>query len=330
VCAENPDAGFLPAIGTMSVARWPAHVRFVHDPVRPRIDTGFGEGDEISPHYDSMVAKLIVWGEDRGQALARLDAALRDTHIVGLQTNVAFLRRVAASRSFREADLDTALIERERAALFEAPPLPLEVAAAGAVAHALAVEAAEEGPDPWSRRDGWRMHGGATRHFDLEVGDGRCTARLERAHDGALALSVQSAGRPEPAVRMPFGARGLGDHRHDVTLGTARWTLAVYAVGERLAVFAPQGQRELREVDALAHAGESARPEGRLAAPMPGKVVSILVKAGDKVTQGQPLAVMEAMKMEHTLSAPRDGEVAELLYAPGDPVSEGAELLRLA
>ncbi len=134
VCAENPDAGFLPAIGTMSVARWPAHVRFVHDPVRPRIDTGFGEGDEISPHYDSMVAKLIVWGEDRGQALARLDAALRDTHIVGLQTNVAFLRRVAASRSFREADLDTALIERERAALFEAPPLPLEVAAAGAVA----------------------------------------------------------------------------------------------------------------------------------------------------------------------------------------------------
>jgi 3-methylcrotonyl-CoA carboxylase alpha subunit len=174
------------------------------------------------------------------------------------------------------------------------------------------------------------MHGGATRHFDLEVGDGRCTARLERAHDGALALSVQSAGRPEPAVRMPFGARGLGDHRHDVTLGTARWTLAVYAVGERLAVFAPQGQRELREVDALAHAGESARPEGRLAAPMPGKVVSILVKAGDKVTQGQPLAVMEAMKMEHTLSAPRDGEVAELLYAPGDPVSEGAELLRLA
>lgn len=187
-----------------------------------------------------------------------------------------------------------------------------------------------EGADPWSRRDGWRLHGGATRHFDLEAADGRCTARLERAHDAGLTLSVETGGRAGPAVRAAFRARALGDHRHDVTLGSARWTLAVYAVGERLAVFAPQGQRELREVDALAHAGDSARPEGRLAAPMPGKVVSILVKAGDKVTQGQPLAVMEAMKMEHTLSAPRDGEVAELLYAPGDPVAEGAELLRLA
>ncbi len=116
ICAENPDANFLPATGTLQVARWPAHVAFERSAVLPRVDAGVREGDAITPFYDSMIAKLIVWGEDRAQALARLDAALRDTHIMGLHTNVAFLRRVVASRAFSTADLDTALIEREHAA----------------------------------------------------------------------------------------------------------------------------------------------------------------------------------------------------------------------
>ncbi|MBC7938542.1 MAG: ATP-grasp domain-containing protein, partial [Chitinophagaceae bacterium] len=140
ICAENPEANFLPATGTLQVARWPQHVSFERSDSLPRVDSGFGEGDAISPFYDSMVAKLIVWGADRAQALTRLDAALRDTHLMGLNNNVAFLRRVVASRAFATADLDTALIERERAALFEAPPLPVEVAAAGVAAHVLAAE----------------------------------------------------------------------------------------------------------------------------------------------------------------------------------------------
>jgi 3-methylcrotonyl-CoA carboxylase alpha subunit len=124
-------------------------------------------------------------------------------------------------------------------------------------------------------------------------------------------------------------ARALGADRHDVTLDDRRWTLAVYAEGERITVFAPDGTLVLQEVDALAHAGEGAAPGGRLAAPMPGKVVAFLAKAGDAVTSGQPLAVMEAMKMEHTIASPRDGKIAELLYGVGDQVAEGAELLRL-
>src|SRR5450631_1686830 len=138
ICAENPDSNFLPATGRLEVYRTPEAVSFERGPVR--IDAGVREGDTVLPYYDSMIAKLIVWGADREQALARLDAALAATHIVGLQTNVAFLRRVAASKSFTSADLDTALIERERAVLFDAPPLPLEVTAAGVVAHALAAE----------------------------------------------------------------------------------------------------------------------------------------------------------------------------------------------
>ena len=323
ICAENPDANFLPATGTLHVARWPDHVSFMRSDDQPRIDRGFDEGDAISPHYDSMIAKLIVWGENRAQALARLDAALAQTHIVGLATNVAFLRRVVKTQAFATADLDTALIERERAALFEHPPLALECAAAGVIAREVANEAVLQDADPWSRRDGWRMFGGATRRFDLDVGGARHAVTLHRLHDGALTLAVGDR-------RWPFSARALGNDLHDVLLGERRWTLAVYAQGERITVFAPDGTLALQEVDALAHAGEGASPGGRLTAPMPGKLIAFLAKAGEAVKAGQPLAVMEAMKMEHTIAAPRDGTVAELLYGVGDQVAEGAELLRLS
>jgi 3-methylcrotonyl-CoA carboxylase alpha subunit len=330
ICAENPDANFLPATGALQVARWPEHVAFrrnadaerFHEPAPVRLDAGFGEGDEISPYYDSMIAKLIVWGEDRAQALARLDAALRDSHIMGLHTNVAFLRRVVNSPAFATADLDTALIERERAVLFDAPGLPLEVAAAGVIAHVLAAEAAEQGADPWSRRDGWRLHGGATRRFELEMGGAHHSVTLQRLHDGALVMSAGEA-------RWPLQAQPLGAQRHDVVLGERRLRLTVYARGEQVGVFAPQGSALVREIDPIAHAGEGTAEGGRLTAPMPGKLVAFLVKPGDAVTRGQPLAVMEAMKMEHTISAPRDGVVTELLYGVGDQVGEGGELLRL-
>ncbi len=331
ICAENPDAKFMPAIGTLAVARWPEYVAFrrnadaqsFHDPAAVRIDSGFGEGDAISPHYDSMIAKLIVWGADRAQALARLDAALAQTHIVGVQTNVAFLRRVVRSRSFAEADLDTALIEREHAALFEAPPLPLECVVGGVVAHALALERARETTDPWSRADGWRLHGVSTRRFDIEVLGRHHAVTLERLHGGALWLVVGTQ-------RWAFATTPRGADGHEVTVDGRRWSLAVYASGEQVSVFAPEGSGVAHEVDLIAHAGDGAAEGGQLTAPMPGKVIAFLAQPGDAVKLGQPLAVMEAMKMEHTITAPRDGTVEELLYAAGDQVNEGGELLRLA
>ncbi len=329
ICAENPEADFLPATGRLDVLRWPPHIGFARagdrrsDPAPVRIDAGVVEGDAISPHYDSMIAKLIVWGENRAQALARLDAALADTRIVGLHTNVAFLRRLVACRAFATADLDTALIERERAALFGQPPLPIELAAAGLLAQLLDDEQAAEGCDPWSRHDGWRLHGGARRHFDLEHAATRHHVALARGHDGGCRIEIG-----ERAWR--FESLRLADGRHDVRLGDHRLRLAVYRHGERVAVFAPAGSALVREFDAIAHAGEGVVEAGQLTAPMPGKVIALLAHVGERVTQGQPLAVMEAMKMEHTLHAPRDGVVAELLYAVGDQVAEGGELLRLA
>ncbi len=321
ICAENPEGGFLPATGTLHVARWPEHVSFERG--NTRVDAGVGEGDAISPFYDSMIAKLIVWGEDRAQALARLDAALRDTHIVGLHTNVAFLRRCALTPSFSGADLDTALIEREKEALFGQPGLPLEISAAAVVAHTLAEEALSEGADPWSRRDGWRLFGAAHRRFELEVDGTHHRVLLARHHAGGMSLRV---GEQEIA----FAVESQGSERHTLHLDDAVVRVTTYKVGEQVAVFAPQGSALVTEVDVIRHAGEGAgHTAGRLTAPMPGKMVAFLAQAGDKVEKGQPLAVMEAMKMEHTINAPRDGVVAELLFAVGDQVGDGAELLRM-
>jgi 3-methylcrotonyl-CoA carboxylase alpha subunit len=334
ICAENPEANFLPATGTLSVLKWPAHVSFrrnedgegFHVPAPVRVDTGVDEGDAITPYYDSMIAKLIVWGQDREQALARLDAALAATHIAGVVNNVAFLRRVAKTASFARADLDTALIERERAALFGQAGLPLEIVAAGVAARALALQEKTVDADPWSRRDGWRMHGASVRRFDLEWQGGSLEALLESRHDGGALLKVG-----EHAVA--FASRALGDDRYDVTLGTGadtrRVALTVYQLGEQVSVFAAAGSAQATVVDTLSHAGEGHAEAGRLTAPMPGKVIAYLVKRGDAIKTGQPLAVLEAMKMEHTIAAPRDGTVAELLFAPGDQVSEGGELLTL-
>jgi len=320
ICAETPDNNFLPATGTLNVYKKPAHTAFERGQVR--VDDGVREGDAISPYYDSMVAKLIVHGATREEALARLDDALAQTRIVGLSTNVQFLRYVVRSPSFAKANLDTALIQREEAVLFKQEPVGLAMAGAAAVAKALLDERAAEGVDPFSRRDGWRSHGVMPRRFEFEFHGEPAKATLTYLHDGALQLAIGEASGP---LVFAETAQGI-----DVQFAGQRMTAAVYPQGELDYVFTAKGATQILSIDLLAHAGEAHAESGRLTAPMPGKVVSFTVKAGDKVSKGQPLAVMEAMKMEHTIAAPADGVVQELLYAPGDQVSEGAELLKIA
>ena len=330
ICAENPDNQFLPATGTLQVYRKPAHVSFERadddGPVAGvRFDDGVREGDAISPFYDSMVAKLIVHGDTRAQALARLDAALAQTQIVGLATNVQFLRHVVNSDAFAQARLDTALIERERAVLFDQEPIGLALAAAAAVADTVRAEQQLETHDPFSRRDGWRPFGLTTRRFGLVFHGEAEQVLLTYGHDGAATLEVGAVSAPlhwrveDAAFVVTLGEQTLRTQVHWHDDGTTRTAH----------VFAPQGATQIEVVDALAHAGDTHEAGGRLSAPMPGKVVSFFVRVGDKVQAGQALAVMEAMKMEHTIAAPGDGEVAELLFAPGDQVAEGDELLRL-
>ncbi len=306
ICAESPDNHFLPATGTLHVYRHGEHVAFERGTAKHpvRVDSGVREGDTISPFYDSMIAKLIVIGDTREHALALLDKALAQTHIVGLQTNVQFLRHVVASESFAKANLDTALIERERAVLFDQHPVTNDEAIEAAVAHIAQAEQSLQGDDPLSKTDAWRAYGESTRRFDFELGGAPQVifykasqiARLaDQAQHGLQAVYVQKS---EAADEMHiFTDKGAVVIRHI----------------HRLSLVAAQD----------AHAG------GGLNAPMPGKVVSFAVQAGDTVTKGQVVAVMEAMKMEHAITAPADGVVGELLYAAGEQVAEGAALLTL-
>ena len=327
ICAENPDNNFLPATGSLNVYGLPECVTFERGAVR--VDSGVRQGDAISPFYDSMVAKLIVHGDTREQALARLDEALAQTHIVGLATNVQFLRRLARTASFAQANLDTALIPREQAVLFHQESVGLPLAASAAVAQTLLRERASEGVDPFSRRDGFHTHGVVQRCFEFEFGGAHAKALLTYARGGSRHLAV-GEGASQVAGPLVFNALPQGTGQGiELQFAGQRTRAAVYAQGEVDHVFTPLGATQITAIDLLAHAGEAAAEGGRLTAPMPGKVVSFAVQAGDTVAKGQPLAVMEAMKMEHTIAAPVDGVVAELLYAPGDQVTEGAELLKL-
>jgi 3-methylcrotonyl-CoA carboxylase alpha subunit len=333
ICAETPDNNFLPATGTLHVYGLPPCTSFARANQGVRVDSGVRQGDTISPFYDSMVAKLIVHGSTREEALARMDAALMQTHIVGLSTNVQFLRHVVNSASFATAQLDTALIPREAAVLFNQDKVGLKLAAAALVAHTLDQEAqkvqvadAQGWIDPWAQRDGWRSHGASLRSFSAVYQEQPELLQLTRAHTTGLHVQVQGQAESLQFARLNRqGASGT----LDITFGTQRIQAQVYDHGEVLHVFTPLGATSITRVDALAHAGDTQGEAGRLTAPMPGKVVSFAVKPGDVVSKGQPLAIMDAMKMEHTIAAPSDGVVAELLFAPGDQVTEGAELLRL-
>ncbi len=327
ICAENPDNNFLPATGNLQLLVLPECSSFQWGLGSVRVDSGVRQGDDITPFYDPMLAKLIVHGATRQDALERLDAALAQTHVLGLNNNIQFLRHVLQSRSFVQADLDTGLIPREQDHVFAQQRLGLSLVVAAALAFVLRQEQALEQShadrwfDPWERRDGWRSHGAHQRHFDFEFQSQVQRAWLRYGPQGVLLLTIggDSAGlswtSDGPTLQLQFAGHS---ERVDV-----------YRQGEVFHVFAAAGASQIRLVDALAHAGEHHAESGRLSAPMPGKLLSFAVQVGDAVTKGQTLAVLEAMKMEHSIAAPIDGVVGELLYSPGDQVVEGAELLKL-
>ena len=327
ICAENPEHQFLPSTGSLQVYRKPEAAQFRVAPVR--FDDGVREGDSIGPYYDSMIAKLIVHGDDRQQALARLDAALAQTRIVGLNTNVQFLRRLLATASFRNAHLDTALIQREHDTLFQPDALLHRMAWVAASARAWQddLNAAQTTTtpaawlDPWACPAGFQSHATSHRRWQWRLGDTETNTVLQTHPVQRLALA------DEPA--QPFAVQHGPDDRLDITWGEHRFWAQVYPSGGQMHVFLHSGALILERIDPLGQADESDDVGGQLTSPMPGKVLSFAVQVGDRVNAGQAVAVLEAMKMEHTLYAPRAGQVTELLYSPGDQVPEGVELLRL-
>jgi 3-methylcrotonyl-CoA carboxylase alpha subunit len=323
VYAENPEKGFLPSIGTLLCMDTPAHVAFELGDVR--IDSGVRAGDAISPFYDPMIAKLIVWGTDRAQALARMAQALSEFHIVGLATNIAFLKRLVEGDAFAHADLDTGLIERNSATLFPpAGPAPLPALALAAVALVTAQTSAS-GNDPWTSTHGWRMNGTYRRR--LAFGDEYAATTQAKVYAIDMAYhahgwALEADGKPHPLALV-----AQHDGRYAIRLDGQAIQGTVRRAGETLHVFTGGLHHVLEWHDPLAHAGEHETADGRLTAPMPGKVVAVIASNGQHVRKGEPLVIMEAMKMEHTIAAPSDGLVEEVLYQVGDQVADGAPLL---
>ncbi|WP_454831363.1 acetyl/propionyl/methylcrotonyl-CoA carboxylase subunit alpha [Pseudoxanthomonas wuyuanensis] len=322
--AEDPEAGFLPGSGKLEALVLPGPSQHL------RIDSGVVEGDTVTIFYDPMIAKLIVWEQDRPRALARLREALAQCDIVGPKSNIGFLERLASHPAVLEASIDTGYLDRHLDQFMPADAQdPALLAAAAAVAlleqetAALAAAAASADPhSPWAIADGWRLgHAGIRRlaflHRDreivLDVHGNRGDYRLET---GGAELRIQGA-------RLTAGGLSLRINREARRFGVIRRE-------PRLTVH--DGMQRLQlDIVAAYRPGDSSESagDGRVVAPMPGRVVMIKAKAGDTVSSGQELLIMEAMKMELALKAPRDGVVGELRAVAGDFVEADAVLVIL-
>ncbi len=276
-----------------------------------------------------MIAKIVVWGEDRAAAVGRLRRALAATAVLGPATNLGFLARVAAHPAFAEGAIDTGFIERHRAALLARPSeVPAAAIAAAALhrlaARASAARAAQTAADrfsPWAENSGWRLGEPAAQELVLSA-----AGRSYR-----LAARRCGPGWQLEGVRGMFAAALTlaDDGACRVTIDGVGRSLVVLDEGDALAVSLDGETWVMHEIDALAPPAGEELGGGKLTAPMPGKVTSVLVSRGSRVARGDPLIVVEAMKMEHTIRAPVAGIVAAIRYAAGDLVEEGAELVAL-
>ncbi|RWC60643.1 acetyl/propionyl/methylcrotonyl-CoA carboxylase subunit alpha [Mesorhizobium sp.] len=304
IYAEDARKGFLPATGTLHHLKFPDAAP---EGATMRIETGVRAGDAISPYYDPMIAKLVVHAKDRQTALEALGAALSRTEIAGSTVNTAFLAALAADPDFAAGDVDTSLIGRHQPALTEIAPPSGETVAAAALA-ASGAGASPPSNDPWSSLAGYAHFHSVARRTRLKFGEDDIAARV----------SVRPDGRFQVALDAPYDSTNSHDFRAAPRL--ARWpghiTVFEGAVGYTFAV-----------QDPLARADEAAAGAGSLRAPMPGLVKLVRAAIGDAVIKGQPLLILEAMKMEHTIAAPHDGVIAEIA-TEGAQVTDGTVLVR--
>ncbi|MDX1717844.1 MAG: acetyl/propionyl/methylcrotonyl-CoA carboxylase subunit alpha [Anderseniella sp.] len=312
--AEDVPKGFLPATGTLEYLRFSEAARN---------DTGVRQGDEITPHYDPMIAKVIVHGGNRDQALARMRAALADTLIAGTVTNKAFLSALCAHEGFAAGQVDTGLIERDLDQLTGQAGPPLLAKAVAALAVLGLAEPAGQG-DVWRALTGFRLWGAAQNFLTLTRGDEAHELRVSirnstdfKVASGGDAIDVQLVpGAPDRMIvnghaqPMRFAVSRHGNRVSGVT---------VFLDGESFVFGVP---------DSVGDAGDAGSGDD-VRAPMPGLVKQVRVAAGETVSKGDALAVLEAMKMEHTLTAPRDGVVAAVNAGEGDQVQDGDLLVSL-
>jgi 3-methylcrotonyl-CoA carboxylase alpha subunit len=288
IYAEDPAHDFLPSIGRL------VHLSTPQESGTVRVDTGVRQGDEITPFYDPMIAKLIVHADTRAEAVAKMKTSLAQYQIVGVRANVEFLVRLMSAPAFVRGALDTALIERERAHLFapraEATPAMWEMAAQALWKSRQVEGSAFSAPgrqSPWEDRNGWALGGRGERRWKFREGE------VERE------VAVRPGAPESPGV----------------------------VCGNEVHLFLDGAHRQFQWIDPYLPTADHGEAHGGLRATMPGRVLAVHVKVGDEVPKGAPLVVLEAMKMEQTVTAPSAGKIGRVLCEVGEQVREGAELL---
>jgi 3-methylcrotonyl-CoA carboxylase alpha subunit len=319
--AEDPARDFLPAAGTLSRLRFPPQSDTL------RIDCGVREGDVVSVHYDPMIAKIIVWDRDRDGACRRLLQAVQQTQLTGLTSNLDFLVTLAANADFRSGNYDTGFIARNRDSLIVKPDLDGNVLCLAAL-HTLTERKAQAATQarasadpysPWQVCDGWRLND--TGHEELSFSfDGDQHDVIVRYL--ATGFEIVADGRSYLAEAYRDEDGGLV-----ATLDGLRTRASVLPDNGELLIVTPDRSVRLGLIDPMLSAGDIEPGAGSVTAPMPGKIVQVLVAQGDAVEKNQPLVVLEAMKMEHTLLAPAAGTIGTVHHAVEDTVEEGWELL---
>ena len=318
IYAEDPARDYRPSTGRLTYLRQPAASGSV------RVDTGVREGDAITVHYDPMIAKLIVHGATRAEAVARLRVALGEYAVGGVRTNLGLLRAIVADAEFGAAALDTAFLGRHPELLHAdtaAPGLLVLAAAAEAVlaewrrAAKAALAARGDGHSPWGAASAWRSNGDGYQDFALQWGEVAMAVRVMALAGGGFA--VEAGGE-----RGVFRREGQA-----LVLDGVRRRVAASVDGTVVSVFVDGVGWSLGLVDALAPPVVQGGGDRRLLSPMPGRVVSVHAAVGGAVQKGDVLVVLEAMKVQMRLAAPRDGVVASMRAAAGELVDEGVELV---
>jgi 3-methylcrotonyl-CoA carboxylase alpha subunit len=325
IYAEDPDNDFLPVTGTLSFLQPPETSDHV------RVDTGVLQGDEVSVYYDPMIAKLIVWDENRDKALQRLTRALKEYRISGMTTNVDFLYNLANCSPFREAQLDTGFIEKHHAEIFHDSPAEVEQAIPLAALYLVLDQAQRaqrvrlrsgDANSPWYDSGAWRLNEANLHSFELRIRDEDYPVRVEQLGKGdGTRYRIACTGKDIQAQGVLDGGElsaNLDGYLLRASVAEHDGMFSLYTQDSVLGF-------SLVEPD-LGDADEAGDAAGLLA-PMNGTMVTLLVEPGAEVKADDALLVMEAMKMEHTIRAPEDGKVVEFYYQPGDLVDGGAELL---
>ncbi len=313
IYAEDPDAGFLPDSGIVTALDWPSGEWI-------RIDRGIDVGDAVSVHYDPMIAKLIVSGENRTVCRARLLDALASTHIDGLTTNLGFLQQLTASDAFRDAIVDTGLLDRDLDALLDrGATAPVEVICAAAAAF---LEPPPEAGTPWDAVDGWRIGAFAPRSLDLEIHGRRRAVECTAWPNGTLCIEIDGQ-RFDVRVERDIGSAV------SVSVGSRTHRVRVHGRSDRREITLPDRRWVVRRHARFEAVGEGSGGSGRIQAPMPGKVIALMVSEGDTVEEGQTVALMEAMKMELSIKAEVAGAVEAIAVGEGELVEADALLLQI-